>query len=115
MINHSHNRKTRKQRVRDEHVHGHLVTISTPALKDLTSMSQQCWALRSKEKHMEWTWTQLSPHLEGFDLLCSITDCDKQLLGAGLARTLAVAGVKIWGRLGDVWHVLKGKVRNQNT
>lgn len=106
MINHSHNRKTRKQRVRDEHVHGHLVTISTPALKDLTSMSQQCWALRSKEKHMEWTWTQLSSHWEG---------CDKRLLGAGLARTLAVAGVKIWGRLGDVWHVLKGKVRNQNT
>lgn len=46
-------------------------------------------------------------------MLCGMTDRDRRLLGARLVRT--AEGAEIWDRLGDIWHVVKGKARDQNT
>lgn len=38
-----------------------------------------------------------------------MTDCDRMFWEQDWLRTFAAEGVEIWGRLGDVWHVMKGK------
>lgn len=51
----------------------------------------------------------MKPSPAGVRLLCGMTDRDRRLLGARLVRTFAVEGAEILVRLGDVWHVVKGK------